>query len=78
MWVKNSSSTGKGMSLSAESKQKEGVEERLGARIWVKVQIKCKQDKKARNLKREIKDFDCKMWCFKHTFFSILSHTVGT
>ena len=62
MWVKNSSLTGKGMSLSAESKQKEGVEERLGAGIWVKVQIKCKQDKEARNVKREIKDFDCKIW----------------
>ena len=62
MWVKNASLTGKGMSLSAERKQKEGVEERLGAGIWVKVQIKCKQDKEARNVKREIKYFDCKIW----------------
>ena len=65
------------MSLSAESKEKEGFKERLGARIWVKVHIKCKQDKEARNVKREIKDFDCKIWCFKRTFFSILSHSAG-
>ena len=58
--------------------RKKGVEESLGAGIRVKVQIKYKQDKKARNVKREIKDFECKMWCFKHTFFSILSHATGT
>ena len=62
MWVKNSRSTEKGISLGAESKQNEGVEERLGAGIWVKVQIKYKQDKEARNVKRKIKEFDYKIW----------------
>ena len=61
MWVKNACSIGKGMSFSAESKYKKGVEESLGTRIWVKVQIKYKQDKKERNVKREIKYFECKM-----------------